>query len=182
MSEQIKGPTIRLWSGHYFKFLDPDNSAYTIDDIAHGLSMVCRFGGHCAHHYSVAQHSVHVSEMVPPEFAYQGLMHDAPEALIGDVMKPLKMLLPDYQALEKKIEISVFKRLLVPYPLSAHVKDADWRMLITEQRQLARSRDDWATTQGREPYTFTIPQWSPEQAKAMFLARFAMVAPVRFAT
>ncbi len=141
---RIIGPTILLFGGTYFDFEAPETSAFTIEDIAHGLSMVCRFAGQCIRHYSVAQHSVHISNNVPPEHAYQGLMHDAAE----------------------------FQRFYVTTPLPPTIKEADIVMLATEQSQLMRNRDDWDYTRGRSPFAFEIPTWTPEEAKSQFLARF----------
>lgn len=170
---RIIGPTILLHSGNYFDFEAPDASAFTIEDVAHGLAMTCRFAGQCYRHYSVAQHSVHVSQIVPPEHAYQGLMHDASEFAVGDMAKPLKVMIPDYTVIEKRVEAAVFRRFNVPTPLPPSIKEADIIMLATEQRQLMRNRDDWNYTRGRAPLDIKIPAWSPEDAKARFLARFA---------
>lgn len=174
---RIIGPTILLASGNYFDYEAPDQSFFTIEDIAHGLAMTCRFAGQCCRHYSVAQHSVHVSHIVSPEHAYQGLMHDAPEFAVGDMAKPLKVLLPEYSVIEKRVEAAVFKRFVVPTPLPASIKEADIRMLATEQRQLMHNRDDWDYTRGRAPLDLIIPEWTPEVAKAAFLARYAELAP-----
>ncbi|AYO86318.1 hypothetical protein [Methylobacterium brachiatum] len=175
---RIVGPTILLASGNYFDFLAPEQSAFTIEDIAHGLSNVCRFSGHCRRFYSVAQHSVIVSRIVPPEDAYAGLMHDAAEAFVGDVAKPLKDLLPDYRKIEKAVEAVVLARFGVPQPMPPSVKEADVVMLATEQRELMQNRDDWNYTRGREPLDIDIPPLTPAMAKAAFLARFAELAPI----
>ncbi len=169
---RIIGPTILLFGGTYFDFEAPETSAFTIEDIAHGLSMVCRFAGQCIRHYSVAQHSVHISNNVPPEHAYQGLMHDAAEFAVGDIVKPLKVLLPEYTIVEKRVEAAVFQRFYVTTPLPPTIKEADIVMLATEQSQLMRNRDDWDYTRGRSPFAFEIPTWTPEEAKSQFLARF----------
>lgn len=174
----IKGPTILLNSGSYFDILAPETSAFTIYDIAHGLSNVCRFAGQCGRFYSVAQHSVHVSEIVPPADAYPALMHDAPEAFIGDIAKPLKVLLPEYAVIERSVEAAIFARFAVP-PLPPAVKEADVVMLATEQRHLMHNRDDWDYTRGRQPLNMHLPTWTPEQAKAAFLARFAAVSELK---
>jgi len=170
---RIVGPTILLHSGNYFDFEAPEASAFTIEDIAHGLAMTCRFAGHCNRHYSVAQHSVHISHMVPKQYAYEGLMHDAPEFAVGDMAKPLKVICPDYSTVEKRVERAVFKRFNVSLPLPVSIKEADIRMLATEQRQLMNNADRWHHTHGRAPYDFEIPTWTPEEAKARFLERYA---------
>jgi len=167
---RIIGPTILLHSGNYFDFEAPETSEFTIEDIAHALSMIFRFGGHCIRHYSVAQHSVHVSENLPPEHAYQGLMHDAAEAFVGDMVKPLKDIVSYYRAVEKRAEAAVFDRFSIAFPLHQAVKEADMRMLGTEQRQLMRNKDTWTGT--LPPFTFDIPTWTPGQAKSRFLKRF----------
>lgn len=169
---RVVGPTILLHSGHYFDLLDPENSDFTIEDIAHGLSMTCRFTGQCSRFYSVAEHSVHMSRVVPAEHAYEALMHDAAEAFIGDVSKPLKDLLPEYRAIEKRIEAAVFARFGVRQPMPLCIKDFDIRMLATEQRQIMRNNDGWDYTRGRDVLPIELDGWSPTEARDRFLGRF----------
>lgn len=175
----IVGPTILLHSGAYFDFLAPEQSAFTIDDIAHALSMICRFAGHCGRFYSVAQHSVHCCDLAPPEHAYAALMHDAPEAFVGDVAKPLKVMLPDYKIIEDRVEAAVFERFGVPSPLPSCVKEIDIVMLATEQVQLMANRDDWNYTRGRKPADIIIPEWSQSRAKWEFLSRVSRLTGYR---
>lgn len=170
---RVVGPTILLHSGSYFDFLAPDACDFTIGDVANGLSMTCRFAGQCDRFYSVAEHSVIASWHVPERHAYDALMHDAAEAFVGDVAKPLKDLLGDFRDVEGRVETVVFKRFGVSNPLPAEVKEIDTVLLATEQRLLMRNRDDWNYTLGREPLSIEqLPCWSPERAKAMFLQRF----------
>ena len=173
---RIVGPTILLYSGAYFDFLDPASCDFTIEDVAVGLSNICRFAGQCGRFYSVAQHSCHVSDLLPAEHAFAGLMHDAPEAFLGDGAKPLKVMLPDYIRLEKAIEPVVLARFDVPMPLPPEVKEIDVVMLATEQRQLMKNRDDWNYTRGRKPADLVIPEWSATRAKWEFLTRFSRLS------
>lgn len=173
----IVGPTILLVSGNYFDFLAPEQCDFSIEDIAHGLAHICRFGGHSRHFYSVAQHSVLVSRIVPPGDAFAGLMHDAAEALIGDVAKPLKDMLPDYRQLEAKIEAAVSARFGVPLPLPLSVKEADVQALATEQHALMPDRFGRSYAGGKQPLDLAIPRMAPEEARAAFLDRYAELRP-----
>lgn len=168
----IDGPVILLQSGNYFNFLDPEGSSFTIEDIAHGLGMTSRFGGQCKRFYSVAEHSICASFHVAPEFAFAALMHDAAEAFIGDIPRPLKSLLLDYQRLERDIETAVLGRFDLTLPLPAEVKSIDLVMLATEQRQILDNYDEWAPIRGVVPLPIVLPCWTPQEAKAQFMHRF----------
>ncbi|NJR80428.1 YfbR-like 5'-deoxynucleotidase [Sphingomonas corticis] len=170
------GPTILLASGNYFDLLDPAASRFTVGDIAQGLAFTCRFAGQCREFYSVAEHSIHTSQIVPERFALAALMHDAAEAFIGDVTRPLKSLLPDYKAIEKEIERVIFERFgLGDLPYSDEVKTADLRMLAAEQAALMPHHDDsWACIAGIEPAEIKglgLPA-SPWKAETSWLQTF----------
>ena len=178
---RIVGPTILLHSGAYFDFDAPESSEFSIGDIARGLSHICRFAGQCDRFYSVAEHSVYVSQLVPEAHAFAALMHDAPEAFVGDMTKPLKSMCPDYQDVEKRVEHAVLARFGITLPLDASVKEADIVMLATEQAQIMRNRDDWEYTRGRAVADIAIQCLAPDDAMRFFLKRFSELTDQRAA-
>lgn len=167
------GPTILLSNGAYFDFLDPEKPTYGIKEVAHALSHLCRFTGHCSSFYSVAQHSVLVSTIVPRKFALAGLLHDAAEAFLGDVAKPLKVLLPDYRRLEARIEAAVLRRFGVE-GLDPCIKQADLILLATERRDLMPhcGTNVWTVLDGIKPMADRIIPWNSTLANAAFIQRF----------
>jgi hypothetical protein len=169
---RVFGPKILLHSGNYFDFLDPEGSTFTIQDIARGLSHICRFCGQVNRYYSVCQHSVLMSRMVPHEHALAALLQDAPEAFIGDMSRPLKDICPDYRRIEARVEVAVLSRLGIELPFDPCIHEADVRMLATEQQQLMTNRDDWDYTRGHKPYDIYLGSWPPDEAMAKFLSRY----------
>ena len=172
--------TILTATGQHLDLADPQPDQVSVTDIAAALSRICRFTGHCSEHYSVAQHSVMVSLLVPPEYALAGLLHDAAEAFLGDVAKPLKNLLPDYRALEKRVEAVVFARFGLPPKLSACIKHADLVALATEKRDLMPHDAiawDMEVAGNVQPASYFVNGISPQEARAQFLDRYWSLAP-----
>jgi 5'-deoxynucleotidase YfbR-like HD superfamily hydrolase len=159
-------------TGQYVHFTRLADHQYTIQEIAAALSKICRYTGHCREFYSVAQHCVYASQMVP-QYGLTALLHDASEAYLGDVSTHLKALLSDYKGLEEECERAIAETFGIPYPYPPEVKEADMRLLITEKQQLmpttAECKFHWPNIQ---PYPFTIVPMSPKDAEAAFLRRF----------
>lgn len=173
-------PTILTNTGNYFNFQDPGNSHISIQDIAHSLSNLCRFNGHVNKFYSVAQHSILVARMVPKEYRWQALMHDAVEAYTGDMASPLKRLIPQYVAIEQFIQGFIFDRYDIPQDLHGSVKHADLRALATEDRDLMPYHDDeWPCLRGVKPHIETIKAMEPWMAYESFMHHVEKYRPTR---
>src|SRR5690348_5556551 len=127
---------IETYSGNRFHILDPRQDEINIVDIAHALSMMCRFTGHVRKFYSVAEHSVHVSRLVPAEDAFWGLVHDASESYIQDLNRPLKHFTPvgkTYEKIENVVMKAICKRFDLPVEQPESVHIADNAMLYAEK-------------------------------------------------
>ncbi|MCK8780775.1 hypothetical protein M0654_12345 [Rhizobium sp. NTR19] len=167
------GPSIMLASGNWFDILDPWNSKFTIEDVAQGLSNICRFSGQCRSFYSVAEHSIHVCDLVE-EFKLEALLHDAAEAFIGDITRPLKQLLPQYREIEANVEDAILHRFGLDSRSRSIVKAADLRVLAAEQAQLMPvGTDFWAVPSDVKPAAINIGFLRPEEVREIFLDKFA---------
>lgn len=159
-------------SGTRFYPLQPDPAAIYIEDIAHALANVCRFGGHVDEFYSVAQHSVLVSRHCAPENALWGLLHDASEAYIGDMILPLKQHSPEYKNVEHGVMQAVIERFnLYPGKEPADVKLADIRACCTEARDL-KGAPEWAIHGPCGMFNENIVPLPPVEARLAFLHRY----------
>lgn len=163
-------------SGRQFWPLDARPEDVCIEDIAHGLSQVCRFGGHCRKFYSVAQHSVVVASFLPPGLRRLGLLHDATEAYIGDMVRPLKLCMPDYQQAEKRLWRVICEAFGLPRDPHPHpeVKAADNLALMTERRDIMPVTSfSWGPElEAIQPHPRRIVPVSSPVAKSAFLAAF----------
>lgn len=159
-------------TGRHFDLVDPQPDMINVLDIAHGLSNCCRFAGHSSHFYSVAQHSVLASRIVPAGYELEALLHDASEAYLGDVTRPLKLLLPDYRAIEQRVEAAIRAAFGLPSRQSDTVTHADRVMLATERRDLMpQDADEWAVLHGITAMDKRIHAVNNNHAKSQFTTR-----------
>lgn len=135
---------IRTVTGKYVNVFDPTLDMICIEDIAHSLSMQCRFGGHLFKPYSVAQHSMNCAYLVEaPELKLAALLHDASEAYLIDVPRPVKLGLPNYKEIEDRLMRVIAEKFGFSYPLHPSIKEVDEQMLQTEWHHLMLRIDSY---------------------------------------
>lgn len=170
-------PWVRTYTGRRVHILRPNPNSVDIQDIAQALSHTCRFGGHVPRFYSVAQHSVVVADMLPPSLALWGLLHDASEAYLHDVTRPLKQCLRNYAELERRHQAAVCIRFGLSPEMPWVVKCADNVALATEFRDLhGESLENCAAWANALPMgNRSIKPLRPEAARNLFMARFESI-------
>ncbi|WP_312299152.1 phosphohydrolase [Stutzerimonas nitrititolerans] len=159
-------------TGQRFDLLQPRASQIAVLDIAHALAHLCRFNGHASRHYSVAQHSLLVASIVPPEHQLAALLHDATEAYVGDMVRPLKQVMPEYQQIEQRIWLAICERFDIAPELPECVREADMIALATERAQLMPHHPgEWDCLAGVTPLPDALDHWTPQQAQTQYLDR-----------
>jgi uncharacterized protein len=182
------GPYLQTVSGKWVNPLDPDPEQFDIEDIARALGNLCRFGGHCRAFYSVAQHSVIVSQLVEQrggdtEDVFAALMHDAAEAYLGGMPHPLKhrsALGAAFKEAELELEAAIEAHFAIKADVP-EIKRADRALLATERRAFSAERWRWPELEGVEALDLELTAMGPEEATRAFLARYAELAARRAA-
>lgn len=155
MSERIGRP-VQMRSGHPFWPLDPRALEIRTDDVAAHLGAVCRYGGATLHHYSVAQHAVLLSYVVPPELSWKTLHHEDPEAWLGDLLGPNKDAFSDYTAAEKLGWRATCERYHMTEHIPGVLRELDTRMRVNERRDLLiPSTFSWGPLDQMTPLDFS---------------------------
>lgn len=168
------GNWMSTFTGRQFWPLDPRAEEVCIEDIAHSLAMTCRYGGHCNRFYSVAEHSVLIARWLQehygelPAVVLKGLLHDAPEAYLTDVPRPIKGSLVGYKEMEARLWKVIANMHGMSDLMPAEVHEADNRILADEMSQNMTLVDPDYT----DPLGVTLQFWSPEQAEAEFLSTY----------
>lgn len=178
-----KGDWFITFSGVQFWPFDPHPDDIHIVDIAHALSRVCRYGGHCLDWYSVAQHSIMVSEIVPPRLALHALLHDAEEAYTGDMIRPIKHGLreatPAFDEMADRLTFTIRRAFALSTLTAAEedaIKSADNHALSTERRDLVIATGrEWRVTKSHPPLATKIVTMERDAAEAAFLARWRLL-------
>lgn len=144
------GNFVETFTGGRFYPFDPSPDEVRLEDIAGGLAHTCRFGGHCRHFYSVALHSLHVGSELSnhgPRMELYGLLHDAGEAYLGDIPRPIKAEFDGIERAESRVLAAVWDALEIPPPTDEEwrmVMEADDRLLAYEAEQILAD-GSWAS-------------------------------------
>ncbi len=166
---------IITYTGTRFWPLDARTNEIFILDIAHALSNMCRFNGHVREFYSVAQHSVLVSQLLPQELKLAGLLHDATEAYLPDLSRPVKYQLEEFRKAEDRLHLVIASRFDIPFPLPKEVKAADNAVLLSEMNSLMPKTGPHFQalhTDGEQPAVSIINPLPPKQAEQLFMQTF----------
>jgi hypothetical protein len=180
MAQPAPGPFLQTVSGRRLNPFEPELDQLDPGDIARALGNLCRFGGHSRVFYSVAQHSVIVSELVEQrggdaEDVFAALMHDASEAYLGDMPHPIKHRSPlgaAFKTAEEHLEQAIRERFRIKANVP-EIKRADRALLATERRVFSTENWHWPELDGVEPLDLELRAWPPEEASAAFARRYA---------
>lgn len=162
-------------TGKKFHYRAPSLDEISIWDIAHHLSLICRFVGAVSQFYSVAEHSIRVAALVPQEHKLAALLHDAAEAYIGDISRPVKSTYK-LKEVEDVILKAISKKFRVDFS-SPYIREADDILLATEARDLMPYTDGWAKLP--TPLINRIIPISPKEAELSFLQVYADYSMIR---
>lgn len=180
VSEARRGDWMQTFSGRQFWPLDPRPGEVFIHDIAHALANQCRYAGHCRRFYSVAEHSVLLARAVAPEHRLWALLHDAAEAYLVDLPRPVKRQVVGYAAAEATVMFAICLRFGLAIDMPPAVHDADFRILRDELEQnMASPPAPWGV-QEAEPLGVTLRFWKPDEAEFWFLKEFDHLTGGRF--
>ncbi len=166
------GSWMQTYTGRQFWPLDPRPDEIDIDDIAHALAYQCRYSGHTHRFYSVAEHCCAIADNAPPTDALWGLLHDASEAYLADVIRPIKPFLTGYREIEARLMRCICDAFQLQHEQPSSISALDGRILVNEREQLmACPPVPWEDT-GTRIDGLILECWTPEVAELEFLVRF----------
>ena len=172
------GDWIQTYTGKKFYPLDPRPSDIDLSDIAHALALTCRFNGHCRKFYCVAQHCVLMAEWDLPGSKQWRLFHDAAEAYIHDVPRPVKGMLPGYKDMENIILSCIGDKFALGLMDHDDIGKSDLIMLSIEKRDLLGPGPRWELKLPHPPADYVIDPWGWKYAEERFLDMACEVLPL----
>ena len=197
IKEKILQPSIQvMYYKGWFNLESPTPDMVDVRDVALGLSRQARYNGFTNGFYSVAEHSILLAawlmkEKKNPELAMLGLLHDASEAYIGDLVTPIKVFMPQYGIWEARIQEACVSALMpkkskwfgrLAHTDRAMVKQGDQRIRIDETNKLMHqgAKNNWAInnaqelTNSREPLGVYIEPLDPGRAEIQWFNAYTM--------
>jgi len=168
----MKNPWITTYSGRQFFVLRASEDDIHIEDIAHSLSNLCRYVGHCKTFYSVAEHCCRLVDIVPEDLKLQALLHDASEAYLSDLAHPVKEFLLDYQRLEARLMVVIYSKYGIRGGQDLQISVQEGRLTAAEYRDLMNHRPGVPMISSPYPVEGTIVPWSSIEAEQEFLRLF----------
>lgn len=157
------------------RLVDPMNlrpEDVDVADIAHSLSRQCRYNGHVGGFLSVARHSLWVSDRLEtlcygPTMSLWGLLHDASETYIGDMVRPMKYRdeMTAFRDAEHRADATIAKAFSLPYPMPEEVHEADH--FVTIVIELGERRATWETTPRQDYHAFMVKYMHIQQQLAL---------------
>jgi uncharacterized protein len=172
MTERV-GDWLQTFTGVAFYPVDPRTEEVRIDDISAALSKLCRYSGHCIRFYSVAEHCVHVAAQAPEGLQLAALLHDASEAYLVDVPRPLKPQLTNYAEIEDRLMFVIAERFGFAWPMAPDIKAIDNRILMDERNQnMGKPPMPWVAYEQLEPLGVALQFWRPARAAYEFKTAF----------
>jgi hypothetical protein len=177
----LKERYLSTFTGLKFRPYDPHPDQIDIRDIAHGLSLTCRFSGQTPFMYSVCEHSLHVASRLPDKFKLEGLLHDSSEAYLSDIVKPVKHGLPDYRVLAVVVEQAIALKFDLEFPWPSQVKTVDLALLRHELFSFFgadRYFEDFGEVYVAKEPTF-VRALPPEVAERQFLDLYSRLTMAR---
>jgi len=169
--------TIKVAAGHYVDLANLDPKTIEIKSIAAALSKICRFGGHCPRFYSVAEHCIHATNLADSdgrgvEELRAIFLHDAAEAYIGDMVKPLKVMMPDYAIAEQQMERAIESSFGVSFSRHSETIKRYDRMMLKAEKTAFWPKDSelWEGLSDIEDSAVKFHFWGPREAEMEFMA------------
>ena len=166
------------WSGVDIDITSPQTSDIHIKDIAHSLSMICRYNGTTRYHYSVAQHCVAVANVAqkmgcPPEQVLYALLHDATEAYICDIPRPLKTLLSDYNKIEQTLNRVIMDKFGISGVDTTTVDIIDYNIVYDEVLDVLDKTPSWLSQYESVTKDRTLfRKMNPNDAYTNFMSKY----------
>lgn len=168
-----KQPMIGTYTGKRFDPREFDEEYVDPRDIAHGLSLCCRYNGQCTTMYSVAEHCLRGSLIIGEDYALEFLLHDAAEAYLGDMIWPLKQFFPEFVELTDVYQDIIYETFGITERHHDIIKEMDDIMHATECRDIMHpDAIDSSNDLLRPPLEYKLVPLSPYEAEQKYLKRF----------